>query len=66
MLAEVATQMIPLAAIERDVLIMSCAISAGIHAALVREHFTQGTGAIGSSELAVVRNAHGCHAATDA
>jgi hypothetical protein len=30
---------------ERDVLIVVCAISAGIHGALVREHFSEGRGA---------------------
>ena len=29
--------------IERDVLIVTCAVSAGIHAALVPEHLTVGT-----------------------
>jgi hypothetical protein len=36
---------IPLAAIERDALIVACAISAGIHAALTPAHFAEGTGA---------------------
>jgi len=31
--------------VERDVLIVTCAISAGIHAALTPEHLTEGTGA---------------------
>jgi hypothetical protein len=31
--------------LERDVVIVACAISAGIHAALVPEHFAEGTGA---------------------
>jgi hypothetical protein len=31
--------------VERDLLIVVCAISAGIHGALVREHFAEGTGA---------------------
>lgn len=39
--------MIPLAAIERDVLIVTCAISAGIHAALIREHLAEGAAAGG-------------------
>ena len=30
--------------LERDVLISSCAISAGVHGALVREHFAEGPG----------------------
>ena len=54
MFADVGKQMIPLAAIERDVLIMTCAISAGIHAALVREHFTEGAGAGGGFLASVV------------
>ena len=37
--------MILLPTFERDVLILTCAISAGIHAALVREHFAEGAGA---------------------
>ena len=37
--------MIGLADVERDVLIVSCAISAGIHAALTSEHFAEGRGA---------------------
>lgn len=32
-------------ALERDVLIVACAVSAGIHGALVPEHFAEGTGA---------------------
>jgi len=32
------------AALERDVLIVTCAISAGIHAALAPDHFAEGTG----------------------
>jgi hypothetical protein len=35
---------IPLAGLERDVLIVACAISAGIHAALAPDHFAEGTG----------------------
>jgi len=31
-------------ALERDVLIVACAISAGIHAALAPDHFVEGTG----------------------
>ena len=31
--------------LRRDVVILACAISAGIHGALVPEHFTEGTGA---------------------
>ena len=30
--------------LQRDLLIVVCAVSAGIHGALVREHFTEGTG----------------------
>jgi hypothetical protein len=33
-----------LAGVERDVLIVACVISAGIHAALVPDHFAEGTG----------------------
>ncbi len=32
-------------ALRRDVVILACAISAGIHAALVPDHFDEGTGA---------------------
>jgi len=46
--------MIPLAAIERDVLIVACAISAGVHAALVREHFAEGIGPGGGFLASVV------------
>ena len=46
--------MIPPAAIERDVLILTCAISAGIHAALVPEHFAEGAGAGGGFVASVV------------
>jgi hypothetical protein len=31
--------------VRRDVVILACAISAGIHGALARDHFTEGTGA---------------------
>lgn len=31
--------------LRRDIVILSCAISAGIHAALVPDHFAEGTGA---------------------
>ena len=34
-----------LSAIERDLAIVACAVSAGIHAALTREHFAEGAGA---------------------
>jgi len=34
-------------ALERDVLIVACAISAGVHGALIREHFEEGAGAGG-------------------
>jgi hypothetical protein len=36
--------MIPSASIERDLVIAACAISAGIHGALVRDHFDEGAG----------------------
>jgi hypothetical protein len=36
--------MIPSPAIEREIVIVACAISAGIHAALVRHHFDEGVG----------------------
>jgi hypothetical protein len=36
---------IALAGIERDALIVACAISAGIHAALTPDHFAEGAGA---------------------
>jgi hypothetical protein len=35
------------ASIERDVVIVACAVSAGIHAALTPEHFHEGAGAGG-------------------
>ena len=35
---------ITIAGVERDVLIVACAVSAGIHAALVPDHFEEGTG----------------------
>ena len=38
-------QMIFSAAIERDIVIVACAISAGIHGALVRDQFSEGAGA---------------------
>jgi hypothetical protein len=38
-------------ALERDIVIAACAISAGIHAGLVRDHFAEGAGA-GSGFLA--------------
>lgn len=31
--------------VERDLLVLACAVSAGIHAALVPDHLTEGTGA---------------------
>src|SRR5437867_8129346 len=37
--------MISLAALERDVVIVACAISAGIHAALVPDHLAEGAAA---------------------
>jgi hypothetical protein len=36
---------ITLADVERDAVIVACAISAGIHAALAPDHFAEGTGA---------------------
>jgi hypothetical protein len=36
--------MITLAGLERDVLIVACALSAGIHAALAPDHFAEGSG----------------------
>ena len=36
---------VTLAALRIDLVILACAISAGIHGALVREHFEEGTGA---------------------
>jgi hypothetical protein len=36
---------ITLAVVERDVVIVACAISAGVHAALAPDHFAEGTGA---------------------
>jgi len=33
------------AELEVDVVVLACAVSAGIHGALVREHFEEGTGA---------------------
>lgn len=47
-------QMVRLAAAERDVLIVTCAISAGVHAALVREHFAEGAGAGGGFLASIV------------
>lgn len=47
-------RLVRLTAIERDVLIVACAISAGIHAALVRQHFAEGAGAGGSFLASVV------------
>jgi hypothetical protein len=37
--------MSPSAAIERDLVIVACAISAGIHAALVPDHLNESAGA---------------------
>jgi hypothetical protein len=46
---------VTLARLRADAVILSCAISAGIHAALVPDHFHEGTGAgIGFSVAAVV------------
>jgi hypothetical protein len=36
---------VTLAELRTDLVILSCAISAGIHGALVRDHFEEGTGA---------------------
>jgi hypothetical protein len=36
---------VTLAELRVDIVILSCAISAGIHGALVRDHFEEGTGA---------------------
>jgi hypothetical protein len=36
---------VTLAELRRDVVILACAVSAGIHGALVPEHFDEGTGA---------------------
>jgi hypothetical protein len=36
---------VTLAVVERDVVILACAISAGVHAALAPDHFHEGTGA---------------------
>lgn len=46
--------MIPRATLERDILIVACAVSAGIHAALVRQHFAEGVGAGGGFLVSVV------------
>jgi hypothetical protein len=49
---------ITLPAIERDTVIIACAISAGIHAALTPNHFTEGAGAglgfLGATALLIV------------
>jgi hypothetical protein len=46
---------ITLSGVESDVLIVACGMSAGIHAALVPDHFAEGTGAgIGFAFAAVV------------
>jgi hypothetical protein len=41
-----------LADLARDVLVVSCAISAGVHAALTPDHFAEGAGAGGGFALA--------------
>ena len=46
--------MITRAAIERDVVITACAISAGIHAALTPDHLTEGAGAGAGFAVATV------------
>lgn len=43
-----------MSSLERDVVILTCAISAGIHAALVREHFAEGTGPGGGFLASVI------------
>ena len=46
---------ITLASVESDVLIVACGMSAGIHAALVPDHFAEGTGpGLGFAVAAVV------------
>lgn len=48
-------RLVTFAALRADAVILSCAISAGIHAALVPDHFAEGTGAgIGFVVAAVV------------
>ena len=47
-----------LAELRGDVVILACAVSAGIHAALVPEHFAEGTGAgVGFAVAAVLLTA---------
>jgi hypothetical protein len=42
------------ASIERDVVIVACAVSAGVHAALSPEHFHEGAGAGGGFLVATI------------
>lgn len=42
------------ASIERDVVIVACAVSAGIHAALTPDHFHEGVGAGGGFLVATI------------
>ncbi len=42
------------ASIERDVVIVACAVSAGIHAALTPDHFQEGAGAGGGFLVATI------------
>ena len=42
------------ASIERDVVIVACAVSAGIHAALTPDHFHEGAGAGGGFLVATI------------
>ena len=46
--------MIPRAVLQRDLLILTCAISAGIHAALVPEHLEEGRAAAGGFAVSAV------------
>ena len=46
--------MITRAALERDAVIVACAISAGIHAALVPEHLEEGAAAAGGFAVSAV------------
>jgi len=45
---------IPRAVLQRDLLILTCAISAGIHAALVPEHLEEGRAAAGGFAVSAV------------
>ena len=46
--------MIPRAVLQRDLLILTCAISSGIHAALVPEHLEEGRAAAGGFAVSAV------------